>query len=840
MTVFDQVLSFIEAPEPARFESLALTVFRHQAEHVPVYREYLGNVGLDPSTIRSLDEIPPVSTLAYKYVRIENELHLESPASRVFFTSGTTNGPNERGRHHVPEPEIYHASARRHLQQMMFPDGARLAMLSLHPTADLMPESSLAQMISWCIDEFGDGEGLCASTRESVDTEEATEFLRAAQRLSRPVCILGTTASCAALFSALRRKAIAISLPVGSRLMDTGGAKGQRVPLSPEQVASDAYGLLGIPPPLVINEYGMTEMCSQLYDATSFNSNFEAAAPGMRVKLAPPWLRPVALNPITLKPNTDGQPGMLAFFDLANAGSISALMTEDVGVVRGNAVMVLGRAAAADARGCALAIEQFAGAEKSPRPVQSRKAAGRNVSPVWEHPQIAPAGSADGIHASALAASQIHAAASRLRRVLATRLSSASSGCTAAIFHAVVEAITGPGRWRQAIDEIAARAGYSDALLGLSLQALLRPLCRTPELALNVRQRRELLGFIMPGNVPGAGLHELLIALAAGCAAIVKTSSSEPVFFTELAATLRELDGRFGSDLGARIAVFSWERERADLTDALLENCDQVVAMGDDVAIVQLAALANRLPLGTLPPQPPTRQGRLLGFGNRFSGAAVMREAFQGVAMTQTAKALALDCALFDQRGCLSPHHIFVEQRAHEFAAHLAAAFRELASLLGYHVRGNIGLEDAAAIRRVRETTRWRKLGGSDVALREDLNFRWTVVFDGAASFTCSPGFRTVYVSPFNDPQDLARRLEPVHGRLEGFAIAGGESAAGTASGSRNINWSAETARLRAIRTVVERCGATYICAPGELQSPPLDWPHGGGEFIRMFHATHT
>jgi Acyl-CoA reductase (LuxC)/Acyl-protein synthetase, LuxE len=821
MTIFEQVRSYIEAPEPARFESLALTVFRYQAEHVPVYRTYLASLDIEPFAVRSLNEIPPVSTLAYKYARIENELHPLSPTSRVFLTSGTTIGRDERGRHIVPEPTIYRAAATRHLRRMMFPDGACMTMLALHPTAGRMPESSLAQMISWCIDEFGDGDASCVATPQSVDTAQATDFLLAAERLNRPVCILGTTASCAALFTALRQNNITISLPAGSRLMDTGGAKGQRIPLSPEQVAADAHELLGIQPPLVINEYGMTEMCSQLYDATSFNSGFEGS-PGMRMKLAPPWLSPAALDPITLKPNTGGQPGLLAFFDLANVGSISALMTEDVGIVHGNAVIVLGRAAKADRRGCALAIQQFAESGESLPSLQPRRISGHNVSVLGEPAQTAPAEGADLLRTRAPEASEIHAAASRLRRTFATTPSSTNPHTIGAIFHEVMVEVTGSQRWQQANHEVAAKSGYSESLLNLSLRALVRPLHEAAELARRVRPRRELLGFIMPGNLPGAGLHELVIALAAGCAAIVKTSSSEPVFFSELATTLRKLDSRFGSDLGARLEVFNWARECSGLTDALLKNCDRVIAFGDDVTILQLEELVQH--------------GRLLAFGNRFSGAAVMREAVQGIAMAQTAEALALDCAMFNQRGCLSPRHIFVEEHAREFAAHVAAAFSGLAPLFGGSgALRALELEDAATIRRVRETARWRRLGGSDVEFWEDCNLQWTVIFDPSASFTPSPGFCTVYVSPFSDPSDLERRLEPVYGRLEAFAIAGGDSGADAGIGTLHTNGFAEPPGLQAVCTVVGRCGATYVCAPGEMQSPPLDWPHGGGEFIRMF-----
>jgi hypothetical protein len=36
------------------------------------------------------------------------------------------------------------------------------------------------------------------------------------------------------------------------------------------------------------------------------------------------------------------------------------------------------------------------------------------------------------------------------------------------------------------------------------------------------------------------------------------------------------------------------------------------------------------------------------------------------------------------------------------------------------------------------------------------------------------------------------------------------------------------------IRAALEALSIPYVCAPGEMQSPPLDWRHGGGEFIDL------
>ncbi len=361
MSVFEQVLGFIAAPDPARFEDLALEVFRYQLANVAAYAEHCRALGRSES-VRRLEDIPPVSTIAFKYARLAGET--STAEEKIFLTSGTTIGKSERGTHTVARPEIYRASALAHLDTMMFPDGLRLRILAMHPTADRMPESSLSQMITWCIEEFGAGRCECVADRDRVDVAAAAGFLKDTQRAGAPVCILGTTASLGALFAHLEDSDGRIALAPGSRIMDTGGAKGQANPLDAEAVCARASAMLGISPPLVINEYGMTELCSQLYDATSFNSD-DDSAPGQRVKIAPPWMRAAAVDPVSLKPVAPGEIGMLKFFDLANVASVSAILTEDFGLVnqRGDRVRIMGRAGVAEPRGCALAIEEFEAAE---------------------------------------------------------------------------------------------------------------------------------------------------------------------------------------------------------------------------------------------------------------------------------------------------------------------------------------------------------------------------------------------------------------------------------------------------------------------------------------------
>jgi hypothetical protein len=292
-------------------------------------------------------------------------------------------------------------------------------------------------------------------------------------------------------------------------------------------------------------------------------------------------------------------------------------------------------------------------------------------------------------------------------------------------------------------------------------------------------------------------MHELVAALISGAAAIVKTSNREPVLLHAFAHTLREIDPTIVSLL----EVTTFGRERDDLARLMTRECDFIVALGDDASLAHLAEVT-----------------RLFGFGSRTSGAVISLAAPAN--LSALASSLARDIALFEQQGCLSPHHIFIENAdaadARGFARSLADAMTSLAvtlppAKLSFHI--------AAAIRRIRERARWRGIGGHHVELFEGADMAWTVVLEPSARFTISPSHRTVTVSSIRDADDLASRLAPVAGRLEAFALA-----ASASSRARFID-------------VLAGAGVTYVCDPGRMQSPPLNWPHGGGAFLDFLAA---
>ena len=286
MSIYEQVLTFIHRPEPESFERLALDVFRHQFETVDAYRRYCEGRGVDPDAVRSVDDIPAVSNVAFKYADLAIDGAARSPDAAVFLTSGTTQGRERRGRHIVARPEIYRASAIAHLRTMLFPDARRMAILAMHPTADAMPESSLSAMISWCIEEFGDAHASGGSVARPGRCRGGDRVSCAtARRVANRSASWGRRPRLRRCFPSFAAADVKLRLAPGSRMMDTGGAKGQAVPMQASEVIARAGELLAIAPAMVINEYGMTELCSQLYDATSFNCPGESNTQELRKTL---------------------------------------------------------------------------------------------------------------------------------------------------------------------------------------------------------------------------------------------------------------------------------------------------------------------------------------------------------------------------------------------------------------------------------------------------------------------------------------------------------------------------------------------------------------------------
>ena len=386
----------VDAPaDEALFDRLALRVFAHQYEALAPYRAYCQRRGALPQRLRHWSEIPAVPVLAFKDARLLGDEDGADGPARVFRTSGTSSDGARPGEHAMTASglALYHASCIPMFRAHVLPELAEgahspLVPLVLGPSADDAPHSSLWHMVDVVAYELfneeprhfmgaGPAAGPGAAT---LDVTGLTRALDDATKAGRAVCLFATDLGLDRFLAAVEATGWTTRLPAGSRLVHTGGAKGRLRAVEPSALIARVTAALGIPARSCVNEYGMTEMASQFYDGT-----LRAGATGTdeafpRVKLAPPWVRAIVVDTATLEPVAPGRPGLLRVLDLANRGSVAAILTEDravavapddaapgsgggsggAGRVRSLPFRLLGRADGSEPRGCSLEAEAFA------------------------------------------------------------------------------------------------------------------------------------------------------------------------------------------------------------------------------------------------------------------------------------------------------------------------------------------------------------------------------------------------------------------------------------------------------------------------------------------------
>jgi hypothetical protein len=333
------------------FDALALAAFRLQFEHIPAYRAFCERRGRTPHSTTRWQDVPAVPTAAFKHLDLV--VGGTTAAEALFRTSGTTRGPAALGRHFVPRLSLYRRSLLPPFALHVLAARKKIRFISLIPSPAERPDSSLSFMVGAAAEAFATEVHWLVDASGVLDVETLRRVARRSANAREPVLVLGTAL---ALLHALERLegAPLPDLAPGSRIMETGGFKGSGREITRVELYRQLAGATGIPVERVVSEYGMTELLSQLYEPVLAEG---PGAAGMHV--APPWLRVRALDPTTLEEVQPGGEGLLCFFDLANAGSVCHVLTEDVGSVVDGRVRLTGRMPGAEPRGCSLAMDEL-------------------------------------------------------------------------------------------------------------------------------------------------------------------------------------------------------------------------------------------------------------------------------------------------------------------------------------------------------------------------------------------------------------------------------------------------------------------------------------------------
>ncbi|MEQ9322149.1 MAG: acyl-protein synthetase [Polyangiaceae bacterium] len=350
----ERVRRFIAAASPPEpFDDLAFALSAHQVARVPPVRRLFERAGLAVDALAGADAIPAVPTDAFRHRRIA--CHPPDEDVRVFATSGTTGGSEQRGRHPMRDLATYRLGALTWGRRMLFPDTDELATVALVADETVAPESSLSYMVA----RFAEILTGPASFHWDGERLDVDGVRRAVRSLEGSALVAGTSFAFVHLLDTLGDERLA--LPEGSRVMQTGGFKGRSRSVEAATLRRAIADRFGLDEAMVISEYGMTELGSQLYQTTLKSAVLGSPpAESPTAYAAPPWLRVRAVDPLTLAPVAPGEVGLARFVDLANVDSSVAIQTSERILVHEDGTLeLLGRAPGATPRGCSLALEHL-------------------------------------------------------------------------------------------------------------------------------------------------------------------------------------------------------------------------------------------------------------------------------------------------------------------------------------------------------------------------------------------------------------------------------------------------------------------------------------------------
>ena len=358
-----RILRFIECvdADDAAFERIALEVFTYQYETNGPYRRFCDRLGRTPDVVRGWIDVPAIPTSVFAQLRLA--CFPPERTRQTFVSSGTTR--DTRSRLELEDTALYDASLLAHFRQRVLPDTHAMQLVALAPSFDDAPSSSLSYMLSKIAQVYGTPDDGFYLRGDELDFEAVAAALRGA---AQPLLVVGTAFGFVHFFDRCAGAGLRFALPRGSRVVETGGFKGQSREVGRDELYGWFERVLGVPRELCVSEYGMCELGSQWYDA-NLEDAMQGRTPRLHLKVGPHWARALIVDRVTGAPRFDDEPGLLQVFDLSNRGSVASVLTGDLARRMDGGFELLGRAPGEPPKGCSIAVDA---ALKGAAPVERR------------------------------------------------------------------------------------------------------------------------------------------------------------------------------------------------------------------------------------------------------------------------------------------------------------------------------------------------------------------------------------------------------------------------------------------------------------------------------------
>lgn len=306
----------------------------------------------------------------------------------------------------------------------------------------------------------------------------------------------------------------------------------------------------------------------------------------------------------------------------------------------------------------------------------------------------------------------------------------------------------------------------------------------------------ELSLHVCASTVPGVSVTSVIRGLLVKSAVLLKPGRTDVVLPVLFAEALRQE----APALAECVAVLYWPGGRRSHEEDLLEEADAVVVYGRDEVVRDLR---DRTPV--------TRT--FVSYRHRVGAALVGRDGLRDRdAAKQTADRVGRAVAAFDQRGCVSPHVVYVEEggalESSEWTELLADSLRALEEELP---SGPLLDSEASSIQQLRGTWEMRAAAGEGAWIRHGGRAPWTVLYEPSSGFEPSCTGRVIRVRPVAHLEAAVEELRPVGPHLQTVSLDG-----------------AEEPRRTMLAESLARVGAVRITTAPRSPWPPPWWHHDG------------
>lgn len=351
-------------------------------------------------------------------------------------------------------------------------------------------------------------------------------------------------------------------------------------------------------------------------------------------------------------------------------------------------------------------------------------------------------------------AAELYAAGAHLRTLDPERRARA----VAAVAATLVDPGTALGR--EARGRVADSAGLSPAMVDWALRSTLEPATADVLLGMTTRALSacrgrpvspRLVSVILAGNVFVAAWRPMILPLLVGAPVLCKASSRDDGFPRLVTAALREVD----PEVGRAADVVSFPGGELPLEEALFARSDVAVIYGSDATIEAMRARLS----ATI---------RLLEHGHGVSAAYVGQFGLASMdSAMATARAIALDTAAYDQRGCLSPHVVWVRRGGVVGARKLAELIHQALAVLDHELpRGPVPAEVGAT------QMQWRGVAAVMGDLFEGAGHAVAYLGGSTGEVRLGPGWRNLLVLECDGPEAAAKRLGAYGVHLKAVGVA--------------------------------------------------------------------